>query len=435
MKRILLVYPPFCTPASPPYSLTSLAAKIKREYEVNILDLNVRFHNLKFPEFHEYYQQGKFDFKEYSQTTKKYEHLTSLCYSENNKKVLKGESPELLSELLSEILKQKPEVVAFSIVYSSQAFYASVLIQELKKKGIRCFVGGPAVTHQMLEIAETDFKEFLSNKNEILDFSVYNKNDYFTPELVLPIKTCSACFYQQCAFCTHHQHSKYQEFELEYIGKAIQKSKAKKVFFIDDMITKKRLLELAEVVQPLKITWMCQLRPTKDLDRETLQKLHASGLRVVLWGVESGSPRILNLMRKGTNPEDNEITLRNAHEIGIKNVLYAMFGFPTETETEFLDTVNFLQRNKENIDLLSISTFGLQQGTPIFAHPKEFGVKKVNVLERKLLDAKVTFEVEKGLPPEELLKLRKKYRQTLDKINKYPQGMNFFREHLLCLME
>ena len=112
-----------------------------------------------------------------------------------------------------------------------------------------------------------------------------------------------------------------------------------------------------------------------------------------------------------------------------------MFGFPTETEKEFMETINFLQRNKENIDLLSISTFGLQQGTPIFKNPEKFGVKKVQVLERKLLDAKITFETESGLTPEQLLQLRKTHRHTLDKINKYSVGMNFFREHLLIVSE
>jgi radical SAM superfamily enzyme YgiQ (UPF0313 family) len=222
---------------------------------------------------------------------------------------------------------------------------------------------------------------------------------------------------------------------LKQIKESIVKSKAKKVFFIDDMIPKKRLLELAEMIKPLKVTWMCQLRPTKDLDQETLEKLFASGLRVVLWGVESGSQRILDLMRKGTIVEDNEATLQRSHQLGIKNVLYIMFGFPTETENEFLETVNFLQRNKEDVDLLSISTFGLQQGTPIFKNPEKFGVNKVQVLERKLLDPKITFETESGLTPEQLLQLRKAYRHTLDKINKYSVGMNFFREHMLIVSE
>jgi len=405
--------------------------KVKAE----ILDLNVHFHNLKFLEFKKYYQKGKFEPREYNEMTKKYEHLTSLCYSENNKKVLKEEQPELFQELLSEIIKTKAEVIAFSVVYSSQAFYAWALMQELKKLGKRVFVGGPAVTHQMLKLAETDFSEFLESKSKPLDFSVFDSKQYFTPELVIPLKTCSTCFYQQCAFCTHHQHSKYEEFDLKQIGETIKKSKAKKIFFIDDMIPKKRLLELAETIKLLKITWMCQLRPTKDLDQDTLERLYASGLRVVLWGVESGSQRILDLMRKGTNLKDNEVTLKNAHNLGITNVLYMMFGFPTETEAEFMDTISFLQKNKENIDLLSISTFGLQLGTPVFAHPKDFGVKKIQVLERKLLDPKIIFETDFGLKPEQLRELRNKYRHTLDKINKYSVGMNFFREHMLCLQK
>jgi len=430
--KVLLVYPPFCTPATPPYSLTSLAARMK--VKPKILDLNILFHNLKFAEFKKYYQKGIFEQREYNEITKKYEHLTSLSYSENNKKVLKEEKPELFPELLNEILKNKAEVIAFSIVYSSQAFYAWALMQELKKLGKKVFVGGPAVTHQMLELAETDFSQFLDDKSQPLDFSFFKAKDYFTPELVIPLKTCSTCFYQQCAFCTHHQHSKYEEFNLKQVKDSIIKSKAKKVFFIDDMIPKKRLLELAEMVKPLKITWMCQLRP-KDLDQETLEKLYTSGLRVVLWGVESGSQRILDLMRKGTKVEENQATLERAHQLGIKNVLYILFGFPTETEAEFRETINFLQKNKENIDLLSISTFGLQQGTPVFKNPEKFGVKKIQVLERKLLDPKITFETESGLKPEQLLELRKKYRHTLDQLNKYSVGMNFFREHMLCLQK
>jgi len=140
-------------------------------------------------------------------------------------------------------------------------------------------------------------------------------------------------------------------------------------------------------------------------------------------------------MRKGTKVEENQATLERAHQLGIKNVLYILFGFPTETEAEFRETINFLQKNKENIDLLSISTFGLQQGTPVFKNPEKFGVKKIQVLERKLLDPKITFETESGLKPEQLLELRKKYRHTLDQLNKYSVGMNFFREHMLCLQK
>ncbi len=429
MSLPLLIYPPFCTPASPPYSLTHLNAKLGNKCE--ILDLNVKFHNLKFPEFRDFFRQKNWNLKEYAEQCKEYDYVSGKCYSENNKKIIHQETPELFKELLQEILSRKPKVVGFSIVYSSQVFYTYALIKELKKCGIRCFVGGPAVTHQLAEVAETDFSEFMQEKTLPLDFSVFNPQDYFVPELVIPLKTCSACTHQKCAFCTHHQHLKYEEFDLEEIKQSIIKSKAKKIFFIDDMISKKRLLQLAETIRYLNVQWMCQLRPTKELDKDTLKKLYDSGARALFWGIESGSARILKLMNKGTNTEDIAKVLQDAHEVGIKNICYIMFGFPTETKQEFLDTILFLEKNKDNFDLVTISNFGLQKGSIIFEHPEMFGIAQVEVTERTLLESKITFTVKEGLTAEELSQLRKEYRHRLSKLNKLPQGMNFFREHTL----
>ena len=433
MNLPLLIYPPFCTPASPPYSLTNLNAKLGNKCEV--LDLNVRFHNLKFKDYGIFFRQGNWDLKEYAQLSREYDYLSSECYSENNKQVRSGGKPELFDELLDEIISRKPKIVALSLVYSSQVFYAYALIKELLQHKIRCFVGGPAVTHQLAEIAETDFSEFMIQKWGILDFSIYNPKDYFTPNLVIPLKTCNTCAYQQCAFCTHHQHLKYEEYDLELIKQPIIKSKARKVFFIDDMIPKKRLSQLAEIINPLNIKWMCQLRPTKEWDKDTLKKLHDSGLRVILWGVESGSDRILKLMNKGTKVKEIVKVLHDSHEAGIKNVCYIMFGFPTETKPEFLETFSFLEENKENIDLLSLANFGLQKGAIIFDHPNKFGIDKIEVNERSLLEPKLIFTVKEGLSAEELAQLRKKYRHRLNKLNKLPKWMNFFREHSLFVGE
>ena len=59
MKRILLIYLPFCTPASPPYSLTNLYSFLKAnsKHKIDVLDLNLEFHKLKFPEEHKYYKE------------------------------------------------------------------------------------------------------------------------------------------------------------------------------------------------------------------------------------------------------------------------------------------------------------------------------------------------------------------------------------------
>ena len=428
---MILVYPPFCTPAVLPYSLARLHAFIRDNYKnVSVVDLNLEFHKIKFKELF-----ASMDRKEFLKETKE-------VYSKNNRLVVNGEEPELILEMLNKIGTSK--VVAFSIVYSSQAFYAYALIKRLKEMGVKTIIGGPAVNHKLISIAdvhlanEVELLEHLKGEKvdcddlqtkNVIDFSKFKK--YFSPEPVIPIKTSSACYYQQCTFCTHHNKTKYFEFDLDTIEQSLKGQK--KVFIIDDMIHKKRLLDIAKIMKKLKIEWMCQLRPTIDLDEETLQTCFDSGLRIVVWGVESGSDRILKLMKKGTNVKDNEKVLLDSHSVGIKNVLYTMFGFPTETKNEFLETIEFLKKNSDNIDLISTSIFGLQPGTEIYKNPEKFGIENIEEKGRTILPPKIKYTGE-GLSTNDAKKLLKNHKKTLEKINKYPKEMNFFRGHMLSLI-
>jgi len=443
--KVLLVYPPFCTPASPPYSLVNLYSFLTNNSKLNIevLDLNLEFHKLKFKKYQQYFQN--FELKDYEEISKTYHQISKQVYSENNLKVRNNEDPEFLKELVKKINQTKPDYVAFSVVYSSQVFYTLALLKNLN---IKTLIGGPAVNDKLRKVAfktlnnEVELLELLTRKvnhkelncNFALDFSKLPLKEYFVRIPVIPIKTTSTCFYQQCTFCTHHQNKTYVEYSLGQIKQTIIQSNQKQFFFIDDMISKKRLLKLAELLTPLKVTWTCQLRPTKDLTKEILETLYNSGLRIIIWGVESGNDRILKLMKKGTNVKDIINVLKDSKRARIKNILYIMFGFPTETKEEFLDTINFLKKNEDNIDLISTSIFGLQKGTPIYNNPKEFKITKIIEQKRTVLDPKITYLTQKGMTQNEAEALRKSYKKTIDKINKYPKTMNFFREHLLNLL-
>ncbi len=455
MPKILLVYPPFCTPASPPYSLTYLYSFLKSNllndfepFQIELLDLNILFHSLKFADDQKYFQN--FSQNDYDEKAKDFLFRTSQCYTENNKKVVQGENPELLDLLIQEIKKRKADVIALSIVYSSQAFYTITLLQELKKIGVKTIIGGPAVNQKLKDSAdvylknEVDFLEYLLGEkirheklqvHRVLDFSLFAAEDYFTPKLVVPLRTSNSCFYKQCSFCTHHGNADYIEHDLEDIKQTIILSGQKYFFFIDDMIPKKRLLEIAALLKPLSVFWMCQLRPTKDLDLETLQLLHDSGLKVIIWGVESGCDRILQLMKKGTQTKDVVKVLHDSHAVGIANVLYIMFGFPTETEEEFLMTIDFLKENSQVIDLISTSTFGLQKESPMFAKAKEFGIVQIRTKERTILEPQISYETNAGLSQLQLFKKLKGHKKTIEAINKFPKQMNFFREHMLVKVE
>lgn len=459
MTKIALIYPPFCTPASPPYSITNIAAflrtNLSKKDKVTVIDLNLEFHKTKFPEYLEYCRslEKGYGEKQYDEKTTKFLAVAKDTYSQNHRLIRDDEKPEMFDELLKQITRTKPDFVAFSIVYSSQAFYAYALIKALDSLKIKTIVGGPAVNSRLAGIAgkvlgnEVELLEYIAgydlkhdelNCDAVLDFSEYDLKNYFTPEPVIPIKTVSTCYYRQCAFCTHYNNQSYLEFDLdnikETIEKAIKKSKARHFFFIDDMIHKKRLLDIAKMVKPLKINWACQLKPIAELDKPTLKILRESGLSMIMWGIESGSDRILKLIRKGTNIKDIQTVLQDSHASGIKNIAYIIFGFPTETKEEFIETIEFLKTNDEYIDLVSTSIFGLQKGTYIYNNPEKYCITKIRESKRTILEPKIDYELSSGLSNEEAKKMRKRYMAVLEKIDKFPKKMNFFREHMLCLI-
>jgi radical SAM superfamily enzyme YgiQ (UPF0313 family)/ribosomal protein S18 acetylase RimI-like enzyme len=456
--NILLVYPPFCTPAAPPYSITSLASFLKNNLSDNvlILDLNIFYHKKKYLSLYKYFNnlntfnniKNLKDTSEYKIKSEEFLSKTKLDYSRNNRQVLENTSVDFLNDSIKEILKFKPDIVALSLVYNSQVFYAKQVIDELMKKGIKVVIGGPSANDKLNCDVKLDneikFLEYIQKKNinhneinfnTIPDFTLYNLKDYFSSDIVYPIRTSYSCYYKKCTFCTHHLNFPYIEIDLKLIKKTVQKNKCKYLFLIDDMIPKKRLLELAKIFKSLNVKWMCQLRPTKELDKETLSILYNSGLKVLLWGIESGSDRILKVINKGTNVKDIKSVLKDSHEVGIKNVAYILFGFPTETREEFWETRDFLEENKEYIDLVSTSVFGLQKGSKIYEKPELFGISEVLLEERTFLNPKITYRVTEGMDQKLTIKMQSRSQKRIYAINKYPRMMNFFREHMLLICD
>lgn len=434
--KLLLIYPPFCTPSTMPYSISYLKSFIKNNSNIQVkcLDLNAKFNKTKFPE--------PYKIKDPTKALELFNKISMDVYQKNNKLVLIKKDPELLNEMIKLIEKEQPDYVAFSMVYNSQCFYTQALIEKLHSK-YKILVGGPAVHHSILDkstfladehqlLKHLDKEATTKNISTIPDFSDFDKEDYLTKEIVLPLRTSFSCYYKQCAFCTHHKSQNYRELPMNEIKEAIMKNKINHVYFFDDMISKKRLLELSETLKPLNIKWWCQLKPTKDLI-EIFPQLYDSGLRSVSWGVESANQRILNLMTKGTNVEDISKVLEASHKAKIINLIYFILGFPSETKEELMDTVKFIEKNKEYIDLVSTSLFGLQRGSKIFENPKAYEISEVIVKKRTILDERILYKVKSGLQSSEVRLLRRKLSKQLHQADKISEVYNFFKEQTIFL--
>jgi radical SAM superfamily enzyme YgiQ (UPF0313 family) len=92
----------------------------------------------------------------------------------------------------------------------------------------------------------------------------------------------------------------------------------------------------------LKLRWDCPVGVRLDsLNPELLRLMQQAGCECIAVGIESGSPRIQELIKKHVTVEKiREKALMIAGCSRINIIGYFMIGFPDETEEEILETIN-----------------------------------------------------------------------------------------------
>lgn len=121
----------------------------------------------------------------------------------------------------------------------------------------------------------------------------------------------------------------------------------KGIYFLGDNFTinKKRTTELCELIKKvnLDIEWVCDTRA--DLvSRELLMTMKDAGLRTIWFGVESGSPRILEKINKGITLEQTVQAFRLCREVGLQVACSFILGIPGETLKDMEATFKFAKK-------------------------------------------------------------------------------------------
>jgi anaerobic magnesium-protoporphyrin IX monomethyl ester cyclase len=76
-----------------------------------------------------------------------------------------------------------------------------------------------------------------------------------------------------------------------------------------------------------------------------------------------------------------EVVNRRFHDVGIATEWMTFTGHPGETLTEALETVDWIERERDAVDLFIVGEFGLQAGSPIAQAPAAFGVTNIRLAE------------------------------------------------------
>ena len=129
------------------------------------------------------------------------------------------------------------------------------------------------------------------------------------------------------------------------------------IFVYDDTFTvdRQRVLDICQEIQErsLNISWDIRARvDTVDLD--VLKALKKAGCRRIHYGVEGGTQKILNVLRKGITLEQVEKTFKLTKKLGIKTLGYFMIGSPTETKEDIMKTISFAKKIKADFVQITI---------------------------------------------------------------------------------
>ena len=107
----------------------------------------------------------------------------------------------------------------------------------------------------------------------------------------------------------------------------------------------------------LKFTWTGQCVFHPNLSYDLLGLMHRAGCHHLVFGLESGSQKVTDLMGRGYRLTDAENNLRDLKKAGIHVTLNVLVGYPGETEEDFRETLRFLEKNRDHIDSLgAVST-------------------------------------------------------------------------------
>ncbi|MBI2963618.1 MAG: cobalamin B12-binding domain-containing protein [Deltaproteobacteria bacterium] len=139
------------------------------------------------------------------------------------------------------------------------------------------------------------------------------------------------------------------------------------IIFYDDLFTVKRqrVVEICEgfLAAGLDFTWSCNSHPNL-LDFETLRLMKRAGCWQIAYGIESGSQRILDVVKREVRLPRMRETLRMTRAAGIRAKGYLMIGHPTETFETLEETAEFLR--VVELDLCQITKFTPYPGTPAY---------------------------------------------------------------------
>ncbi len=412
----LVICPPWSL-HSPPLGPNYLSSFLNSKgYKTKILDLNIILYN-KCVNIQKYWE---YEFKD--------NWLDELCF-----RSLYNKFSEEIEKFISQITDSECKLIGFS-TYQNNIMMIIELVSKIKKRrpDIKIVVGGPSCSiererklfykslidfivigegeetlcelleymkrkenlHKLSKIPGLIVTHINKNHNFIerspLDvrYMAYYNNDiktiknYSNPPTV-SIFMSKGCI-MNCSFCNDKNlMGKYRVRPAEQVMNEIRyyvKNNILSLSFNDLLINGniKELEKLCDfiIADNLKISWVANALASENLILKRLRKIKKAGCEALMFGIESGSNRILKDMKKFITIDNVEKVLRNCKKVGIETWVNLIVGYPTENEEDFKKTIKFVEKNAKYITkILNANQCSVLYNSDLMLNREKYGVE------------------------------------------------------------
>ncbi|WP_161889953.1 B12-binding domain-containing radical SAM protein [Pontibacter russatus] len=194
------------------------------------------------------------------------------------------------------------------------------------------------------------------------------------------------CYWKRCSFCdiTLDYINRYEvapaALLVDRIEQIIAQTGQTGFHFVDEAAPPAPLRDMAiELIRRgVKISWWGNIRFEKTFSPDLCRLLAASGCIAVSGGLEVASDRLLALMEKGVSIDQVARVTDAFTQAGIMVHAYLMYGFPTQTAQETIDSLEVVRQLFVNNVIQSgyWHRFSMTAHSPVGKSPEKYGVVK-----------------------------------------------------------
>lgn len=199
------------------------------------------------------------------------------------------------------------------------------------------------------------------------------------------IAVAHGCYWRKCTFCdiTLHYIQHYDPLAaatlVDRIEAMIAETGGRGFHLVDEAAPPRGLAAMAEELlrRDVPIAWWGNIRFDKTFTPELCELLARSGCIAVSGGLEVAGDRLLGLMQKGVTVEQVARVTKSFSDAGVRVHAYLMYGFPTQTEQETVDALEYVRQlfAAGCLDSAYWHRLSATVHAPIGQDPRRFGIR------------------------------------------------------------